>query len=148
MIPWIGSPVVATTIVTVAACHYIQSLTRSTLPVSPLPSIDQAPPLIIPKCDTAQLITSQKALVDYYLRSKELSLSLVSSHLTIHHPSAGDNPSIIAIVLLAILGIFESGSGAWNVHLEGSKRLIEARSIERSSVWYSGVESLLCEAVT
>ncbi|KAJ4024695.1 hypothetical protein NW766_000935 [Fusarium irregulare] len=91
---------------------------------------------------------SERALIDFYLRSKELSLSLVSSHLTRHHLGARDNSSVIAIVLLAVLDIFESGSGAWNVHLEGSKTLIEAGSIDRSSAWDSSVETLLCEAAT
>ncbi|KAI1056983.1 hypothetical protein LB507_001450 [Fusarium sp. FIESC RH6] len=139
---------VATTIVTVAACHYIQSLTGSTLPGSPAPATDEATALITPKSDIAGLTTSERALIDYYLRSKELSLSLVSSHLTRHRLGARDNASVIAIVLLAVLDIFESGSGAWNVHLEGSKTLIEAGSIDRSSAWDSSVETLLCGAAT
>ena len=139
---------VATAIVTVAACHYIQGLTGSTLPGLPTPVTDQAPPLITPKFDIAGLTTSERYLIDYYLRLKELSLNLVSSHLTMHHSKAGDNASVIAIVLLAVLDIFESGSGAWNVHLEGSKKLIEGGSINESSVFDSAVETLLCEAST
>jgi len=65
-----------------------------------------------------------------------------------HHPRARDEASVIAIVLLAVLDIFESGSGAWNVHLEGTKKLIEAGSINRSYVCDSSVEALLCEAAT
>lgn len=139
---------VTSAIVTVAACHYIQSLTGCTLPVSPPPATDQAPPLITPKSDIAGLTTSKRGLIDYYLRSKELSLNLVSSHLTIHRSKGGDNASIIAIVLLAVLDIFESGSGAWNIHLEGSKKLIEAGSNNGSSVFDNSVETLLCEAAT
>ena len=139
---------VATAIVTVAACHYIQGLTGSTLPGLPPPAVDQAPPLITPESDVARLTTSERALIDYYLRSKELVLKLVSSHLTMHHPRARDEASVVAIVLLAVLDIFESGSGAWNVHLEGSKKLIEAGAINTSSVWDSSVEVLLSEAAT
>ncbi|RFN50632.1 putative c6 finger domain protein acr-2 [Fusarium flagelliforme] len=148
IIPWIRSPMVATAIVTVAACHYIQSLTGSTLPGLPAPGTDQAPPLTTPEFDVARLTTSERTLINYYLRSKELSLNLVSSHLAMHHPRARDEASVIAIVLLAVLDIFESGSGAWNVHLEGSKKLIEAGSINTASVWDSSVEALLSEAAT
>ncbi|CAG7557809.1 unnamed protein product [Fusarium equiseti] len=139
---------VVTAIVTVATCHYIQSLTGSTLPGLPPPVTDQAPPLITPKTDIAGLPTSERALVNYYLLSKELILKLVSSHLAMQYPRARDEASVIAIVLLAVLDIFESGSGAWNVHLEASKKLIEPGSINRSIVWDSSVEALLCEAAT
>ena len=139
---------VATAIVTVAACHYIQDLTGSTLPGISTPATGQAPPLITPKYDIVGLTTSVRALIDYYLRSKELSLNLVSSHLSLHRSKARDNASVSAIVLLAVLDIFESGSGAWNVHLEGYKTLIEAGSIDRLSAWDSSVETLLCEAAT
>lgn len=139
---------VATAIVTVAACHYIQGLTGSTLPGLPPPTRDQAPPLIMPKSDISGLTPYERVLIDYYLRSKELSLNLVSSHLTMHHPRATDNASVIAIVLLAVLDVLESGSGAWNYHLEGSKKLVQAGSINGSSVWDSSVETLLSEAAT
>jgi hypothetical protein len=65
-----------------------------------------------------------------------------------HHPQAVADASVIAIVLLAILDIFESGSGAWNIHLEGCRKLLQAGSISGSSVWDSSVETLLTEATT
>jgi hypothetical protein len=148
VIPWIRSPMVAAAIVTVAACHYIQSLMGSPLP-GLLPSMtDQVPQLITPKSDAAGLTISERALIDYYFRSKELSLKLVMFDLSMHHHRPEDNASVIAIVLLAILDIFESGSGAWNVHLEGSRKLLKAGSVNGSSVWDSSVETLLCEAAT
>lgn len=38
-----------------------------------------------------------------------------------------DNRTLAGIVVLALLDLFESGSGAWSYHIEGAKKLIKSR---------------------
>ncbi|KAJ5155858.1 Protein of unknown function DUF3468 [Penicillium capsulatum] len=38
-----------------------------------------------------------------------------------------DDRTLVAIVVLALLDLFESGSGAWSYHIEGAKKLLRSR---------------------
>lgn len=73
-------------------------------------------------------------------------MKLISAALKKDHTTLGDKSILIAVVLLTILDIFESGSGTWNVHLEGAKRLLDAGVMAGSSEWDSSARNLLQEA--
>ena len=48
--------------------------------------------------------------------------------MDLHDPTMQhDGRTLAAIVLLAFLDIFESGSGAWSYHIEGAKKLLKNR---------------------
>lgn len=68
---------------------------------------------------------SQDALVERYLYFKARCLNLVSASLS-QQDQCDEEPTFIAVVLLALLDLIESGSGSWIFHLEGAKRLLEA----------------------
>ncbi|KAI6765470.1 hypothetical protein HG530_006540 [Fusarium avenaceum] len=53
---------------------------------------------------------------------------------------------LIAVVLLAILDIFESGSGAWSYHIEGIKKMLEAGAMTGTSACDHNLQNLLQEA--
>jgi hypothetical protein len=84
--------------------------------------------------------------VNYYLRSKDQSLKLVSTALVTNRTSQGYQSLLIAVVLLAILDIFESGSGAWTYHIEGIKKVLEAGTMSDTSTWDHKLQNLLQEA--
>lgn len=127
-----SSPVVSSAIVTVAACHYIQNLTGCPLAGLQLPITSPSLPLQAP--------------INYYLRSKGRCLKLISAALARDHTAVGNKAILIAVVLLTILDIFESGSGTWSVHLEGAKRLLDAGVMAGTSEWDSSSRNLLQEA--
>lgn len=129
VISCVSSPVVASAIVAVAACHYIQSLTSCPIAGLPLPATS---PLEAP--------------LGSYLRSKGQCLQLISAALGKDRTTLGDKAILIAVVLLMILDMFESGSGTWSLHLEGAKRLLDAGVMAGVSEWDTSVRNLLGEA--
>lgn len=50
-------------------------------------------------------------------------------------PTLGDKALFVAVLLLTILDIFESGSGTWVFHLEGAKLLLDAGVMADVSEW-------------
>ncbi|KAF4958077.1 hypothetical protein FSARC_11113 [Fusarium sarcochroum] len=98
------------------------------------------------KPDSAILGTHRGPLVSYYLRSKEHSLKLVSAALTTDRTNQDHQSLLIAVVLLAFLDIFESGSGAWSYHIEGIKKMLEAGAMLGTSAWDHNLQNLLQEA--
>lgn len=132
IIPCTSSPVVASAVVAVAACHYTQSLTGCPLAALPLPI--KLPGLAL------------EAPINYYLQSKGQCLKLISTTLVRDQTTRGDKSILIAVVLLTILDIFESGSGTWSLHLEGAKRLLDAGVTTDVSEWDSSARNLLREA--
>jgi hypothetical protein len=52
--------------------------------------------------------------------------------MDLHNPAMQkDGRTLAAIVLLAFIDIFESGSGAWSYHIEGAKKLLKDRPEKR-----------------
>lgn len=87
-----------------------------------------------------------EAQFNYYLQSKGQCFKLVSGALAQDHTILGDKAILIAVVLLMILDIFESGSVTWTFHLEGAKSLLDAGVIAGISGWDSSIRNLLREA--
>ncbi|KAK4171924.1 fungal-specific transcription factor domain-containing protein [Triangularia setosa] len=129
----VSSPVVASAIVTVAACHYIQSQTGC-------PLFQQA---LVLRNNPIGSDLSREAVFKYYLKSKGKCLKLISAALAQHHSESGDSAILIAVVLLTILDMFESGSGAWSLHLEGAQKLLNAGIMAGTSEWDSVARKLL-----
>lgn len=127
-----SSPVVASAIVAVAACHDIQSLTGRPMARLPLPTTSTA--------------LAVEAPFNHYLQSKGQCLKLISAALAKDRTTQGDKAILIAVVLLTILDIFESGSGTWSLHLEGAKTLVGAGVMAGVSEWDSSARKLLQEA--
>lgn len=96
--------------------------------------------------DTTSTALAVEAPFNYYLRSKGQCLKLISATLAKHRTTQGDKAILIAVVLLTILDIFESGSGTWSLHLEGAKRLLDAGVMAGVSEWDSSARNLLREA--
>lgn len=132
IIPYTSSPVVASAIEAVAACHYIQSLTGCPVAGLPLPATSRTLAL--------------RAPFNCYLRSKGQCLNLISATLAKDRPTLGDKALLVAVVLLTILDIFESGSGTWVFHLEGAKRLLDAGVMAGVSEWDGSAKDLLQDA--
>jgi hypothetical protein len=62
----------------------------------------------------------------HFLEYKQRALRQLSMDL--HNPAMQkDGRTLAAIVLLAFIDIFESGSGAWSYHIEGAKKLLKDR---------------------
>lgn len=95
---------------------------------------------------TTRSTLALEAPFNYYLRSKGQSLRLISATLSRERTTLGDRAILIAVVLLTILDIFESGSGTWSFHLEGAKRLLDAGFMAGVSKWDSSARNLLQEA--
>lgn len=132
IIPCTSSPVVASAVIAVAACHYTQSLIGCPLAGLPLPT--KVPGLAL------------EAPINSYLQSKGQCLKLISDTLVRDQTARADKSILIAVVLLTILDIFESGSGTWILHLEGAKRLLDAGVMSDVSEWDSSARNLLHEA--
>ncbi|KAG5655528.1 hypothetical protein KAF25_003865 [Fusarium avenaceum] len=146
IIPWINIPTVASAIMTVSSCHYIQYITNCSL-VDLVPQTrDRTGPLTLSEPRSGSLNTYRAPLVNYYLRSKDDSLKLVSAALVIDRTTQDHQSLLIAVVLLAFLDIFESGSGAWSYHIEGIKKMLEAGTMTGTSACDQNLQNLLQEA--
>ena len=78
--------------------------------------------MIIP---TSSRRPSSKAYHDF-LEFKQRTLHQLSKDLA-NPVTQKDDITLAAIVVLALLDLFESGSGAWSYHLEGAKKLLRSR---------------------
>lgn len=146
IIPWVDIPTVASAIMTVSSCHYIHYITNCSV-ADLLPQTRHGTgPLTLLEPRSGSLNTYRAPLVNYYLRSKDHSLKLVSAALVTDRTSQGHQSLFIAVVLLAILDIFESGSGAWSYHIEGIKKMLEAGAMSGTSAWDHNLQNLLHEA--
>jgi len=62
----------------------------------------------------------------HFLEFKQRTLGQLSKDLS--NPLAQkDDRTLAAIIVLALLDLFESGSGAWSYHIEGAKKLLRDR---------------------
>lgn len=62
----------------------------------------------------------------HFLEFKQRTLAQLSRDL-INPAMQKDDRTLAAIVVLALLDLFESGSGAWSYHIEGAKKLLRSR---------------------
>ncbi|EWZ30443.1 hypothetical protein FOZG_15926 [Fusarium oxysporum Fo47] len=138
VIPWINTPTVASAIMTVSSCHYIQYITNCPM-AELLPQTRNGTVL-------GRLNAHIRSLVNYHLRSKSHCLGLVSTALAIHRTTQDQQSLLITVVLLAFLDIFESGSGAWSYHIEGIKKMLEVGAMKGTSSWDDNLQSLLHDA--
>lgn len=146
IIPWINIPTVASAIMTVSSCHYIQYITNCSVADLLPQTRNGIGPLTAMEPRSGNLDTYRGPFVNYYLRSKDHSLKLVSAALVTNRTSQGHQSLLIAVVLLAFLDIFESGSGAWSYHIEGIKKMLEAGAMSGTSAWDHNLQNLLQQA--
>ncbi|KAJ5103480.1 hypothetical protein N7532_004009 [Penicillium argentinense] len=69
--------------------------------------------------------TPSKAF-EHFLEFKQRTLNQLSKDLR-NPVSQKDDRTLAAIIVLALLDLFESGSGAWSYHIEGAKKLLRDR---------------------
>ena len=62
----------------------------------------------------------------HFLEFKQRTLHQLSKDLS-NPVMQKDDRTLAAIVVLALVDIFESGSGAWSYHIEGAKKLLRDR---------------------
>lgn len=62
----------------------------------------------------------------HFLEFKQRTLAQLSKDLA-SPVMQKDDKTLAAIVVLALLDLFESGSGAWSYHIEGAKKLLRSR---------------------
>jgi hypothetical protein len=87
----------------------------------------------------------QDATLKFYLHCKSKTLTLISAALADDQSAQGGKATLIAVLLLMILDVFESGSGAWSLHLEGAKTLLDSGVLDGSSEWDTSAGALLHE---
>ncbi|KXG48824.1 Protein of unknown function DUF3468 [Penicillium griseofulvum] len=126
------SPVLASSIAALGAIHYslVSESNPSVLPWSSGNismadsnlSVQEIEDIVAPS--NSRKPTSQA--YHHFLEYKQRALRQLSMDL--NNPAMQkDGRTIAAIVLLAFLDIFESGSGAWSYHIEGAKKLLKDR---------------------
>ncbi|KAJ5960396.1 uncharacterized protein N7479_007546 [Penicillium vulpinum] len=126
------SPVLVSSITALGALHYslVSESDSSLLPWSPGNlsmadsnlSVEEIEDIVAPA--SSRKPTSQA--YHHFLEYKQRALRQLSMDL--NNPAMQkDGRTIAAIVLLAFLDIFESGSGAWSYHIEGAKKLLKDR---------------------
>lgn len=62
----------------------------------------------------------------HFLEFKQRTLNQLTQDLS-NPVMQRDDRTLAAIVVLALLDLFESGSGAWSYHIEGAKKLLRGR---------------------
>jgi hypothetical protein len=62
----------------------------------------------------------------HFLEFKQRTLGQLSRDLS-NPLSQKDDRTLATIIVLALLDLFESGSGAWSYHIEGAKKLLRDR---------------------
>lgn len=67
----------------------------------------------------------------HFLEFKQHTLAQLSKDLA-NPVMQKDDRTLAAIVVLALLDLFESGSGAWSYHIEGAKKLLRSRPENQS----------------
>ncbi|KAJ5846281.1 hypothetical protein N7534_009950 [Penicillium rubens] len=121
------SPVLASSIAALGAvhCSIVSESDSSVLPWSSgnlSMSVEEIEDIVAPA--SSRKPTSQA--YHHFLEYKQRALRQLSMDL--HNPAMQkDGRTLAAIVLLAFIDIFESGSGAWSYHIEGAKKLLKDR---------------------
>ncbi|CAI7584591.1 unnamed protein product [Penicillium viridicatum] len=121
------SPVLASSIAALGALHF-SLVSESDSAVEPWSSgnlsmsAEEIEDIVAPA--SSRKPTSQA--YHHFLEYKQRALRQLSMDL--HNPTMQhDGRTLAAIILLAFLDIFESGSGSWSYHIEGAKKLLKDR---------------------
>ncbi|KAF7526959.1 hypothetical protein PCG10_003513 [Penicillium crustosum] len=121
------SPVLASSIAALGALHF-SLVSESDSSVEPWSSgnFSMSPEEIADIVAPASSRKPTSQAYHHFLGYKQRALRQLSMDL--HDPTMQhDGRTLAAIVLLAFLDIFESGSGAWSYHIEGAKKLLKNR---------------------
>ena len=126
------SPLLAHALSTIGALHYslISSSDSATMPWSPqnlvttnsLLSTEEIDSIMIP---AGARRPSTKAY-QHFLEFKQRTLNQLTKDLC-NPVMQRDDRTLATIVVLALLDLFESGSGAWSYHIEGAKKILKSR---------------------
>ena len=126
------SPLLSNALMAMGALHYslVSNSDSSLMPWSsqnPLSTNSLLAPedienMIVP---TSSKQTTSKPY-HHFLEFKQRTLHQLSKDLSNPTMQNGDI-TLMAIVVLALLDLFESGSGAWSYHIEGAKKLLRNR---------------------
>ncbi|KAJ5684101.1 uncharacterized protein N7477_000446 [Penicillium maclennaniae] len=126
------SPVLAHGLSAMGALHYSLT-TNADSSMMPWTSYNPAPGAIQMSAEEIESMvmpassrkpTSQP--YQHFLEFKQRTLGQLSRDLK-NLAMQNDDRTLAAIVVLALLDLFESGSGAWSYHIEGAKKLLRSR---------------------
>lgn len=126
------SPLMANVLSAMGALHYslISNSDSSMMPWSSqnplsansLLSSEDIENMIIPT--SSRQITSKA--YHHFLEYKQRTLKQLSKDLS-NPAKQNADITLAAVVILALLDLFESGSGAWSYHIEGAKKIMRSR---------------------
>ncbi|KAL5340099.1 fungal-specific transcription factor domain-containing protein [Aspergillus crustosus] len=137
LIPLVGnSPVIAHSLAAMGALHYMilanGEFSPMPWPVERFSTSDvPSPPESAGPADLGSLSRrSCPTVYEHFLGLKQRALHQLSQDIS--DPALqSDNRTLAAIMVLALMDAIESGHGAWKFHLEGAKRLLQAREHEK-----------------
>ncbi|CDM33915.1 transcriptional regulator family: Fungal Specific TF [Penicillium roqueforti] len=121
------SPVLASSIAALGAlhCSLVSESDSSVLPWSSgnlSMSVKEIEDIVAPASSRKPASQAYHHFLEYKHRAlRQLSMDLLNPAMQ------KDGRTLAAIVLLAFIDIFESGSGAWSYHIEGAKKLLKDR---------------------
>jgi hypothetical protein len=111
----------------VAACRAVHDITG--YPVLQPSVTSKEMPTIFWACESqgsGSLNLFSTQLLEKYAHHKQNSLKLLSKSIMQLDEDSGDH-NFVTAMLLALVEIFESGSGSWAVHIEGAKSMLTER---------------------
>ncbi|KAJ5267004.1 Protein of unknown function DUF3468 [Penicillium angulare] len=126
------SPLLGNALLAMGALHFslISNSDSSIMPWSSQNPLTTNTPLAQQDIENMIVSTSSQQLTSksyrHYLEFKQRTLNQLSKDL-LNPVMAKDDITLAAIVVLALLDLFESGSGAWSYHIEGAKKLLRSR---------------------
>jgi len=127
-----NSPVIAHGLTAMGALHY-SLMTNSDSSVMPWTSYHLTPgasPMSPEEIESMMMPVSARRPTSrpyqHFLEYKQRTLGQLSRDLT-NPAMQNDDRTLAAIVVLALLDLVESGSGAWSYHIEGAKKLLRNR---------------------
>lgn len=127
VLPMIGSCQATTSaIMAVAACHAVHYMTGTTVAQLSGPVGQSSRSKCIKERHTSSSNDYNcSRLLEEFWNHKQKALNLFSHDLT-NLNGCPDVLTFATAVLLALVEVFESGSGSWMVHIEGAKQLLSA----------------------
>ena len=145
ILPLIGSSsAIKTALITASVCHFANGQLGTPFITS---VVDKAGSEVLPNYDhTISLRASAMPLLKTYFGMKQRSLRLLAQAMA--DPARRTEIStFIAVMLQLVVEFLETGAGAWSVHLEGAKKLIEAGANTSKAFMMREVEGIV-ESVT
>lgn len=133
-----SSPAIAHGIAAMGALHY-SLRSQSDASLMPWSSLDiNSPTSHLSAEEIESIVTpagarrpSSKAY-QHFLEFKQRTLAQLSRDLS-NPAMQKDDRTLAVIVVLALVDLFESGSGAWCYHIEGAKKLLKSRPEDQLS---------------